>query len=636
MLRRRGLLGRISEVLKTVKAALVHVTDAKAKPAVSVKAYVEPAQDLHGYDNPWPAGGGVNQLPCGSAFTVTENGITLKSDGRGTYTLSGTATADFEYKFSTQTNVLPSSGFIHFMNSGTGFHFDFYSGTTKLDNFNITTQDRHATLPSVLASKTIDGLGIRVNNGTVISGTLTLSPMIDNINNNQTFSPCSNICPITGFTGANVVRTGKNLLTDKFYNGFGYNRPIGEQLTLVDITETVTANDGVYSKTVTEWDGIGMLTDKLQSGTYHIVAQLAAAALKFTGYILDADKKVLSKFDVTGSGTSLNINRILTLLSDGYVFIWLATGIDGNVSISHPQLELGSTATAYEPYSGTTYSITFPVMGKNVYNPSGIDMGYVLDASTGELVENSGHMVSDYLPVQGGVTYTLSGTNMHKRQDGEIAMAGIRIAQYDANKVKKTVSNPADTMSATKTFTTEAGTAYVRIQTGGDATNLQLEAASSATTYEPYNNTVYGGEVDVTSGKVKVDRAEVDMGSITWNYNGIYGGVHRFNTLVTSMHTGFKADVMSSIYKSNTSPVASSGIDYTICRYNGAVYVNDNRFTNGTDLKTALDGQTMVYPLATPIEYSLTPQQVQMLLGENNLWNDCNGDTEVTYKASVS
>ena len=47
-------------VEKTVRGAIVHITDALAEPARKLTAYIEPLQDLHGYDAPWPAGGGKN------------------------------------------------------------------------------------------------------------------------------------------------------------------------------------------------------------------------------------------------------------------------------------------------------------------------------------------------------------------------------------------------------------------------------------------------------------------------------------------------------------------------------------------------------------------------------------------------
>ena len=42
----------------------------------------------------------------------------------------------------------------------------------------------------------------------------------------------------------------------------------------------------------------------------------------------------------------------------------------------------------------------------------------------------------------------------------------------------------------------------------------------------------------------------------------------------------------------------------------------------------------IAYPLATPIEIQLTPQEVNSLLGANNIFADT-GDTEVEYRADT-
>lgn len=46
---------------------------------------------------------------------------------------------------------------------------------------------------------------------------------------------------------------------------------------------------------------------------------------------------------------------------------------------------------------------------------------------------------------------------------------------------------------------------------------------------------------------------------------------------------------------------------------------------------TPTTGAQVVYELATPLTYQLTPIQVNSLLGVNNVWNDTNGETEVKY-----
>jgi hypothetical protein len=47
-----------------------------------------------------------------------------------------------------------------------------------------------------------------------------------------------------------------------------------------------------------------------------------------------------------------------------------------------------------------------------------------------------------------------------------------------------------------------------------------------------------------------------------------------------------------------------------------------------------MDGVQFVYPLATPITYTLTPTEIKSLLGDNNIWADA-GDTTVTYRADT-
>jgi len=49
---------------------------------------------------------------------------------------------------------------------------------------------------------------------------------------------------------------------------------------------------------------------------------------------------------------------------------------------------------------------------------------------------------------------------------------------------------------------------------------------------------------------------------------------------------------------------------------------------------TPTTGAQVVYKLATPITYTLTPQEITSLLGTNNLWADT-GDSEVEYRADA-
>ena len=60
---------------RTVKGAIVHVINALARPAISVKCEVNPIQDLHGYDSPWLAGGGKNKFNKDVITSITAVGV---------------------------------------------------------------------------------------------------------------------------------------------------------------------------------------------------------------------------------------------------------------------------------------------------------------------------------------------------------------------------------------------------------------------------------------------------------------------------------------------------------------------------------------------------------------------------------
>lgn len=166
---------------------------------------------------------------------------------------------------------------------------------------------------------------------------------------------------------------------------------------------------------------------------------------------------------------------------------------------------------------------------------------------------------------------------------------------------------------------------------------FQLELGSTATAYEPYSGnqytlqlgqTVYGGTLDVTNGVLTVDRAMVDLGTLPWQIRESLGG---FSATVTpTPQNQFKAISSCYPYKGIYSSVTDKAFGYV---YNNHVFVKDSAYSDAASLKTALNGQTLVYELATPITIPLIPTEISTLQGQNNLWAD-SGDVTVTYLAS--
>lgn len=145
--------------------------------------------------------------------------------------------------------------------------------------------------------------------------------------------------------------------------------------------------------------------------------------------------------------------------------------------------------------------------------------------------------------------------------------------------------------------------------------------------------TVYRGTLDATTGALRVTWASVDMGSLTygWNSNGYFYS--------TSLRSG---------------SARAPGIDNMLCEklavsYAAAASMPDHSIkglADGADIylkyseasgsaatvKSLLNGCKLVYELATPISYTLTPQEVKTLLGYDHIWA-ANSSSAVTYRA---
>ncbi len=201
-------------------------------------------------------------------------------------------------------------------------------------------------------------------------------------------------------------------------------------------------------------------------------------------------------------------------------------------------------------------------------------------------------------------------------------------------------------------------------------TNLQLELGSSATDYEPYTGTtypisweteagtVYGGTLDVTTGLLTVDRAMVTCdGTNNWIQRWV-----AYTPCVFTLDNVFAlppqlVDITIPIigcagisnqydwhpydqdYEGKLSmwhikePDQNPGCAFSINQAN-RIFVKDNRFNSVDAFKDYLTEYPLqvCYELATPQTYQLTPTEVTLLLGDNNIWADT-GDTSVALES---
>lgn len=217
---RGGFTRRGSEdfepVEKTVSGAIVTVADALEMPAKSVTVAIEPVQDLHGYENPWPAGGGKNLIPIVLSDLQTNNtngtwtnnvyalnGMMFTVNADGSITVNGTSTADifFNYLNSAHAKAIAAGNYVLHRTGSADINVSVgksgaYWGAAKMADVQLSL-DADATFTAysyVASGKTLTNF--------------VLWPMLEAGTTATDFAPYSNICPITGWTGAEISHRG--------------------------------------------------------------------------------------------------------------------------------------------------------------------------------------------------------------------------------------------------------------------------------------------------------------------------------------------------------------------------------------------------------------------------------------------
>lgn len=261
-----------------------------------------------------------------------------------------------------------------------------------------------------------------------------------------------------------------------------------------------------------------------------------------------------------------------------------------------------------------------------------------------------------------GCSFSGSGRTL-TRLNVRYAATGEEIGRIyaDHEEVGFTLTESADVWITSIVLTSFSGTAtfypMIRLATESDATwepyenicpisgyssvNVYVSPTTDAedgTTYPiSLGSTIYGGTLDVTNGVLTVDKGYVDLGSLDWTYDS---GVGRFQATISDKRTDVALrteQFMCSAYQSMTDgrPVAqvADGSIYN-AQGNPYIYVHDSRFTSASAFKIWVSGYQLVYDLATSQTVTLTPTQVQTVLGQNNIWAD-SGTVEVVINKPI-
>lgn len=300
------------------------VPDSTIDNLLGVTVDIEPVQDLHGYDSPWPAGGGKNLLPLPTNSTY----VSVDSDGTITVngTVSSTTTINIPvnlptgtYTLSANNPVADSSIRLRYLNGNGSYDVSVYLSAVNVVATTTLTEDV-SRFWITLRAKTYNNLKMKLQ---VESGSTATA-----------WSPYSNLCPISGWDSVEVSNTSTNIWDEEWEVG-GYASANGQP-----------------------WN----TTDRIRSKADNYISVLPNTAYYFKTpqntnvCFYDANKVYI--------GTRTYINEAFTTPANAYYMRFACQPIYGttynhDISINYP-----ATDHAYHPYAGNTYTIT---LGQTVY-----------------------------------------------------------------------------------------------------------------------------------------------------------------------------------------------------------------------------------------------------------------------------
>lgn len=325
-----------------------------AEDLIKLDVDLEPIQDLHGYDYPWPTGM-INQITVnrtkgdagaygpnvtrdwdytkyyvGFSYNnyYAENMLTSYSVGNDIVSVTQSRNAygvafpirakpNHQYYVGCTFGGTVRLAVSYFDSTGSLINHESNIRTSRI----ITTPDNCSTLVLVVYDGAASGVSVSASN-----------IFINDPATETSYTPYSNICPITGHDSAQLVRTGKNLIdTAKLLQQSSNVVVIGQN--------SAYSNHELF----------------LKKGSYTIRVNTSVVA---SVYYHD--------------GTSVrvgatNTNLTFTLSEDTWISFYIYTSAGISVSnITDYRLELGSVATNYEPYSSDPTPITVN-FGQTVY-----------------------------------------------------------------------------------------------------------------------------------------------------------------------------------------------------------------------------------------------------------------------------
>ena len=345
----------------------------------------------------------------------------------------------------------------------------------------------------------------------------------------------------------------------------------------------------------------------------------------------------LTEYEVTGNPVSFETNVAKPLTKMVIPFTPIQSG-GGDPSPENVR-----------PISGIT-GLTVTMCGKNLFDYANADIvNYKIRNSSGtEVADSTGSYCKFMIPVVPGAKYTYSGfaVNNTSKRVYFLDKDGVFISRSDAYKDAFTVTIPSNCF-------------YCQLQNRENSNagweSVQFELGEIASTFESYSGTtipvsfpveagtVYGGELDLLSGVLTVGLAKVTLnGSESWSKNTGIGDYTIFTTGLsgsisvenTDNQIRCIANKLIGVAATKATGSSRAAYDVAIISKNRAyVVMLSSVASSATEMRNWISENNVdiVYELATPLVYSLTPQEIHTLIGTNTIWTNTNGTNTIKY-----
>ena len=328
---------------KTVSGNPISISDASGLNAKALTVSMNPIQDLHGYDYPWVGGAGKNKVDFPQYAKQSSEGFTISVEDNGYIHYVGTATSGYAIL----TNNIPIS-----LSSGTVITFSRTKSVNHQHYLDLTyTDETHDYLRIYLgatsgtftlqkALKSVQLVCLQLTIGTSYDETIGFQLEIGSTATD--YATYENICPISGRTEASVTRMGKNFFDTSLFQRKAISGGTGEPF---DSTTRIMSNDVI-----------------VEAGSY---TYQNSNNYKTALYVYNADGSYPAPENEENWSTTNP--RTVTFGGKRIVRLIFAKSDDATITldeIGEVQIEKGSTATTYEPYTAETHTKEF---GQTVY-----------------------------------------------------------------------------------------------------------------------------------------------------------------------------------------------------------------------------------------------------------------------------